>query len=72
MLAFREHVAGMFDAAPGELADVQQAIDAADIDERAEIHELADHAFVDLARRERCQQFFAWFRPVRARARRGG
>jgi len=33
LLSLVEHVAWMLDAAPGQLADVQQAVDAADIDE---------------------------------------
>ena len=52
----------MIDAVPGQLADVDQAVHAAaDFDEGAEVHELAHHAFVDLARLERVEQFLAGF-----------
>ena len=42
----------MVDAAPGDIGDVQQAIDAAQIDERAVIgdvlhHAVQDHAFLE-------------------------
>ncbi len=51
-LPLLEHVAGMLDTAPSQLADVQQAVDAADVDEGPEIHQLPHHAVVNLARGE--------------------
>ena len=44
LLADLEHLAGMVDAAPGELADMHQAVGAAQIDERAEVGQVADRA----------------------------
>ncbi len=48
-----EHIGGSVDATPGDVGHVQQAIDAADIDERAVVHQVAnragdDFAFLDL------------------------
>ena len=42
---------GMLHAVPAQLADVDQAVDAAQVDERAEVLQAADDAFADLARR---------------------
>ena len=56
LLADLQHFAGVVDAVPAHLADVDQAIDAAQIDERAEIVQLADGAFADLARRQLGEQ----------------
>ena len=39
----------MVDAAPGHVGDVQQAVDAAEIDERAVVGDVLDHAVDDLA-----------------------
>ena len=47
----------MLDAAPGDLADVDQAVDAAEIDEGPEVHELPHHAVADLAGAERFEEF---------------
>ena len=71
-LALLEHVAGMLDAAPGQLADVQQAVDAAEIDEGAEIHELPHHAVADLARLERVEHLLPGLLRVRVPRRPGG
>ena len=57
-LAYFEHFAGMLDAVPTDLADVQQAIDAAHIDKRAEIAQAADGAFANLAWGQLGQHFF--------------
>src|SRR5579871_2678579 len=38
-LADLEHLAGVVDAAPGELADVNQSVSAAQVNERAEVGE---------------------------------
>ena len=45
LLAELQHIAGMLDAVPAQLADVQHAVDAAQIDERAEVADVADDAF---------------------------
>ena len=58
-LPFVEHVAGMLDPAPRQLADVQQAVDAAEVDEGPEIHQLSHHAVADLARLERVEHLLA-------------
>ena len=39
-----KHVRGMLNAAPGNLPDMQQAVDAAEIDESAIVGEAADGA----------------------------
>ena len=49
VLADRQHFRRMADAAPGDVGDVQQAIDAAQIDEGAVIGDVLDHAFDHLA-----------------------
>ena len=54
----------MFHPAPGDLADVDQAIDAAEIDEGAEIHEFPHHAVADLARLERSEQLLPGLLPL--------
>ena len=41
--------AGVLDAAVAHLADVEQAVHAAEVDERAEVHDAADGAAADLA-----------------------
>ena len=49
LVANLEDRADVGDAAPGEVADVDQAVDAADVDEGAEVLDRADDALVDLA-----------------------
>ena len=44
-----EHVAGVVDPAPAHVGDVQQAVDAAQVDERAEVGDVLDGALADLA-----------------------
>src|SRR5438132_5746431 len=48
-LADMQRLRGMVDAAPGDVRDVQQAIDPAEIDERAVIGDVLDDAGKDLA-----------------------
>ena len=48
-LADRQDVGGMIDALPGDVGDMQQAVDAAQIDERAVIGDVLDDAVDDLA-----------------------
>ena len=44
-----EHVAGVIDPAPAHVGDVQQAVDAAQVHERAEVGDVLDRALADLA-----------------------
>src|SRR5580658_11519 len=46
LLADRQHLGRMVDAAPGDVGDVQQAVDAAEVDERAVIGDVL-HGAVD-------------------------
>ena len=48
LLADRQHLARMVDAPPGDVGHVQEAVDAAEIDERAIIGEVLDRAVDDL------------------------
>ena len=48
-LADLQHFGGMVDAAPGDIGDVKQTVDTAEIDEGAVIGDVLDHAFEDLA-----------------------
>src|SRR4029079_14247343 len=49
LLVDLEHLAGVVYAAPGHVGDVQQAVDAAQVDERAEVGDLLDGPLDDLA-----------------------
>ena len=53
-----QHVAGVLDPIPTDLTDVQQAIDAPQIDERAEIAKGPHDSFADLAGGKLFEQFF--------------
>ncbi len=46
-----EHVAGMVDPAPAHVGDVQQAVDAAQVDEGAEVGDVLDGPLADLTDR---------------------
>ena len=59
LLADIEHLGRMIDAAPGDIGDVQQAVDAAEVDERAVVGDVLDHAVDDLALFEVLHQFLA-------------
>ena len=50
LLVDLDHLAGVVDAAPAHVGDVQQAVDAAEVDERAEVGDVLDDALADLAR----------------------
>ena len=52
-LADLEHLARMAEAAPGHVGDVEQAIHAIEIDERAEVGEVLDRAVHACRRRSR-------------------
>ena len=58
-VADREHFRRMLDAAPGEIGDVQQAVDAAQVDERAVIGDVLDDALDDRAFVQRRQELLA-------------
>ena len=45
----REHLGRVVEAAPRHVGDVQQAVDAAQVDERAEVGDVLDDALADLA-----------------------
>jgi hypothetical protein len=45
-----EHFGRMPDAAPAHVGDVQQAVHAVEVDERAEIGDVLDRALADVAR----------------------
>src|SRR5271165_5115785 len=49
LLADREDLARVIDAPPGDVGDVQEAVDAAEVDERAVIGEVLDRPLDDLA-----------------------
>ena len=46
---------------PGHVGDVQQAVDAAQIDERAEFGDVLDDALADLARLDLAEEFVLEF-----------
>ena len=58
-VADRQHFRRMLDAAPGEIGDVQQAVDAAQVDERAVVGDVLDDALDDRAFLQRRQQLLA-------------
>ena len=49
LVAHVEHLRRVADAAPRHVGDVQQAVDAAEVDERAVVGEVLDHALEDRA-----------------------
>src|SRR6202165_4051267 len=60
-LADVQHLGRVIDPAPGDIGDMQQAVDAAEIDERTVIGDVLDHAVDDLAFFEILHQFLALF-----------
>ena len=50
LLVDLDHLVRVVDAAPAHVGDVQQAVDAAEVDERAELGDVLDDALADLAR----------------------
>jgi len=44
-----EHFGGVRDATPAHVGDVEEAVHAVEVDERAEIGDVLDHALADLA-----------------------
>src|SRR5580704_6504079 len=59
LLADIEHLGRMIDAPPGDIGDVQEAVDAAQIDEGAVVGDILDHAVDDLALFEILHQLLA-------------
>ena len=49
LLVDLDHLARVADAAPAHVGDVQQAVDAAQVDEGAEVGDVLDGALADLA-----------------------
>src|SRR5262245_1439143 len=54
----------MSDSAPAHVSNVQQAVDAVQIDERAEIGDILDRAFADVARGHFGEQLLAAFQAL--------
>ena len=54
----------MIDAAPAHVGDVQQAVDAAQVDERAEVGDVLDDALAELADFELLEQLGLLLRPL--------
>ena len=52
-----QHLGRVIDAPPGDVGDVQQSVDAAEVDERAVVGDVLDHAVDDLALFEVLDQF---------------
>jgi hypothetical protein len=61
LLVDRHHLGRMVDPSPAHIGDVQQAVDAAQVDERAEFGDVLDDAFAKLADFQFAQQLFAIF-----------
>src|SRR5204863_2131804 len=59
LLADLEHLGGMVHMAPAELRDVDQAVDAVEVDERAEVHDVGDRPDHDLAALQPVQDLLA-------------
>ena len=59
LLADIEHLGRVIDPAPGDVGDVQQAVDAAEVDEGAVVGDVLHHAVDDLALFEVLHQFLA-------------
>src|SRR4030095_10220423 len=59
LVAHRQHFGRMFHAPPGEIGDVEQAVDAAKVDERAVIGDVLDHALDDGAFLQCLQELLA-------------
>ena len=45
----RDHLGRVVDPAPGHVGDVEQAVEAAEVDEHAEVGDVLDHTLADLA-----------------------
>ena len=58
-LAGGQHLGGVRDAAPAHVGDVQQAVQAVQVNERAEVGQVLDRALADVARHHVVEQFRA-------------
>jgi hypothetical protein len=58
-VADRDNLGGMVDVAPGKLGDVDQAVDAVEVDEGAEVDDVRDLALDDLAGRQAAEDLLA-------------
>src|SRR6186997_2280496 len=58
-LTDREHLGGMIDVAPRDLGDVDQAVDAVEIDEGPEVDDVRDRPFDDHPGLESAEDLFA-------------
>src|ERR1700761_6150200 len=47
LVADLNHLGGVVDVLPGQLGDVHQTVDAAQVDERTEVHDRGHHALAD-------------------------
>ena len=72
LLVDLDHFRRMADAAPAHVGDVQQAVDAAQVDERAELGDVLDHALADLADFQRAEQLRLLLGPLGLRSACGG
>ena len=60
-VADRHHLGGVIDVAPGKLGDVNQAVDAFEVHESAEVDDVRDLAFDDFARLQAIEDLVADF-----------
>ena len=60
-VADRQDLAGVRDALPAHVGDVEQAVDAAEVHERAVVGDVLDHAFADFALLQLADEFGALF-----------
>ena len=63
VLANLEHFRRMADAAPAHVGDVQQTVNAVEVNERAEVGEVLNRALANIARHHIGQQFLAALGP---------
>jgi hypothetical protein len=65
LLVDADHLRGVVDPAPGHVGDVQQAVDAAEVDEGAEVGDVLDRALDDVALVEVLEEALACGRRAR-------
>ena len=61
LLVDLDHFVRIVDAAPAHVGDVQQSVDAAQVDEGAEVGDVLDHALANLARLDLGEEFLLHF-----------
>ncbi len=64
-LVYGKHLRGMIDSPPAHVGDVQQAVDASQVDERAELGDVFHHALAALAHFQFGQELGFFLRPLR-------